>query len=147
MNIPPRREPRVLALARSRGQLLWVVVDPYEVRAAGDISVGTGTTSLTTVVRRLIRREKPTLVATPKLAVALDVRRITDARGLPLVSGCMPPLPVEVATDMFPELPLHCPSPRLTRLAAYAIAVTLHAPHQPRRYAKTLRQRAAVRAA
>ncbi|MFI5297584.1 MAG: hypothetical protein ACHREM_05750 [Polyangiales bacterium] len=145
MNIPPRREPRVLALARSRGQLLWVVVDPYEVRAAGDVAVSAA--SVANTVCRLVRREKPTLVATPRLALALDIRRLVEARGLPLVSGRIPALPVDVATELFPELPLHCPSPRLARLAAYSIATTLHAPHQPRRYAKTLPNRAAVRAA
>ncbi|MFI5300416.1 MAG: hypothetical protein ACHREM_20195 [Polyangiales bacterium] len=145
MNIPPRREPRVLALARSRRQLLWVVVDPYEVRAAGDVDVRAA--SVAAAVRRLLHREKPTLVAMPKLALALDIRALVEARGLPLVSGRMPPLPVDVATELFPELPLHCSSPRLASLAAYAIATTLHAPHQPRRYAKTLRQRTPVCAA
>lgn len=140
-----RREPRVLALALARHSLLAVVADPFEIRSAASTPIRRRT--LTDAVRRLAKREKPTVITaqTPELAQA--IAPVAEELGLGVATGRYPRLPVSVAADLYPELPLHCPTPRLARLATFALSMILHAPDHPRKYAKSLGPRAHVRAA
>lgn len=142
---PPRREPRVLALSLSRHTLLWTVTDPFEIRSAGSTFVRKRT--LADTARRLVKREKPTVIVVTTEELADAISLVAEELGLAIVTGKYPRLPVVVATDLYPELPLHCPTPRLARLATFALSMILHAPDHPRQYAKTLRTRTPVRAA
>lgn len=140
-----RREPRVLALALARHSLLCVVADPFEIRSAGSTPIRRRT--LAEVVRRLVKREKPTVLVAQTPELTGFVAPVAEELGLGIATGTYPRLPVSVATDLYPELPFHCPTPRLARLATFALSMLLHAPDHPRKYAKSLRPRAHVRAA
>jgi hypothetical protein len=133
---PPRREPRVLAIVASGRRCAFAVVDPWEVRSTGSITVPTR--SLPAALRRIIRREQPTLAVAdrPGLTAALD----RAARGLcPGVDARRLRVPpTAIARDLFPELPLFAPTPGLERAARLAIAAVLFAhiptrPYAPRR--------------
>jgi hypothetical protein len=143
---PPRREPRVLAIARISDAILWAVVDPFEVRS-------TGTTPITTeraiprAVRRLVKCTKPTVIATLDHDLAKTITSTARRLGLPLVADRFPSLPAAIAADLFPEFPTQCPTKPLARLATHAIAVVLHAPIHPRKYAKTIRPRTTLHVA
>ena len=128
---PPRREPRVLAVTGTGAKIHFAVVDPWEVRSTGSLKVTAR--SRPHALRRVIRREQPTLVVTDRsvLAAALDraCRGLcprSEARGLRVP-------PAAIARDLYPELPLFAPSPGLERAARLAIAAVLfaHIPIRP----------------
>jgi hypothetical protein len=137
--LPPRREPRVLAVSRSPTGLRFAVADPWELRTAGAIDCRDA--SLGPALLRIVRREKPTLLVLgdgpsnallrrPAARVALWARIALVTQGLPL-------LPLPIAQDMYAELPLRAPSPDLARVASLAISAVLYAerPVPSRHYA------------
>jgi len=135
---PPRREPRVLAVARVPRGLTFAVIDPWTVRAAGTCFIARGTEHWS--LRRLIRRERPTACASSSPELLAALRLATRGTGVGIVTGALPTLPVPVAAELFPELELHAPTRAQKRVAVLAIAAVLHGNIPTRPYA-TARQR------
>jgi hypothetical protein len=134
---PPRREPRVLAVCRARGGLQYAVADPWELRSAGSFPATTRAEALH--LRRLVRREKPTVIVSGGAQLRALVCRIARRAGLGVLAK-MPALPAETtARELFPELPLFAPTAALRRTALLAIAAALEAPIVPRHYATSRR--------
>jgi hypothetical protein len=142
---PPRREPRVLAVDLADKGLAFVSVDPWMIRSAGRTSCRPRSRS--DALSRLIRREKPTAVATPSVALAPSVRRAARRLELPVVEGPLPALLPSVAADLYPELPVLAPDPALARLSAFAISAVLNARVPSRTYVTPRRHHAAPRPA
>lgn len=136
---PPRREPRLAAIALRERKLVWVVCDPFEIRSAGELPITRR--ALRDAIHRLVKREKPTVIASPDHALGEELTPMFRRLGLSIVAGRFPPLPVPVASELYPELPIHCPTRALAKLATVALSAMLHAPRQPRHYAKTIRPR------
>jgi hypothetical protein len=130
---PPRREPRVLAVEPAPTGLAFVSVDPWGIRSAGRTSCRARSRSA--ALSRLIRREKPTAVATPSATLGPCLRRAARGLELPVVEGPLPPLEPSVAVDLYPELPVLAPGSALGRLAPFAISAVLNARVPSRRYA------------
>lgn len=131
----------MLALAIRAGCLLFAVADPWELRSSG--SVAWRPRSRRAALARLVRREKPTVIAASRHLATLIAR---SARGVPVVRADKPPLPPDVARDLYPELPVFAPTSALARVATLAIATTLRAdlpirPYAPRRNDPVLRPR------
>lgn len=129
---PPRREPRVLAVAACRFGLRFAVVDPWEIRSAGFTRCSQS--GRADAVRRLACREKPTaLASTTRIRSAL--REVSKRHRLGVVSIDLPTLPLAIASDLYPELPLVAPAKTTQQVAVRAIAAVLHAHIPPRQYA------------
>lgn len=136
--LPPRREPRVLALSRSPAGFTFAVADPWELRSAGEVSCQE--VSLSPAVLRVARREKPTLIVAdpallkPASRVALRLHVAILGNG---VTQDLPRLPLKIACDLYPELPLRAPTLGLAQVAGLAIAAVLYAdaPCPSRHYA------------
>lgn len=128
---PPRREPRVIAIARTRTRLSFVTVDPWEVRSSGSLPLGR---SLRHALVRLFRLEKPTAFT---ISGAFLRRAITKIREVtvPLVAAPTELPEASVAADLYPELVLMATRPTHRRLARLAIAVVLAGDIPPRTYA------------
>jgi hypothetical protein len=142
---PPRREPRVLAVARTDTRLFWAVVDPYELRGTGELECSERAESR--MLRRLIRREKPTVITTADGRLAEKAERIARGSLVPFVAPPAAHRPRRVDAELYRELPLFAPRRGLARVAALAIATVLQSPIPRRPYAKSRRNRAAARSA
>ncbi len=129
---PPRREPRILAVAVVVRGLAFVVVDPWVIRGSGRIHCREP--SRTAALLRLVRREKPTAVVAAGPALARAAERIARECGIAAVRRPDEEIPVDIAQELFPELPLFAPGD-LSPLAALAISAVLHVTPHPRRYA------------
>jgi len=131
--LPPRREPRVLAVAQHGNKLLWAVADPWEIRGTGSAALSARTTTL--VLRRLVRREKPTLVVTADKRLKGALRRAARSLGVPMTTK-LPRLPSSPsARTPYPELCVLAPKASLERLCRLAIAIVLHSSIPIRPYA------------
>lgn len=128
--LPPRREPRVLALCRRTDRLVWAVVDPWEVRGAGEVMAPPR--SFTAAIQRLVRREKPTAVVSSDGEMR---RRVGNASELAVLGPSADIPGLRVALDLYPELALYAPSPALRRAARLALAVVLRGAVPSRTYA------------
>lgn len=137
--LPPRREPRVLALSRSPTGIRYAVADPWELRSAGgiqcrDASVGPS-------LLRIARREKPTLIVVGSgpgdAALKRPIARVALRLRIAMVTQALPGLPLAIAQDLYPELPLRAPSPEVATVASLAISAVLYAerPVPSRHYA------------
>jgi hypothetical protein len=131
--LPPRREPRVLALVRSRKGFHYATADPWEIRATGSISCHEQ--ALTPAVARLARREKPTLLVSGSPSLRGPVRRAGKHLALAVGKDHLPIPPAFVAEDLYPELRMRAPTAALVRVATLAIAAVLYAQAPSRRYA------------
>ncbi len=129
---PPRREPRVLALAIAGDEIAWAVADPYMIRGAG--RAAGQLRSRPAMVQRLVRREKPTLLVVGSEALAGVVARVARRTGVPVAAGRPPRLSRSIACDLYPELRALAPG-RLESLAVRAVAAVLYADTPSRRYA------------
>lgn len=120
----------MLALCRDGNRLVWAVVDPWEVRGAGQVFAPAR--SLPAAVQRLVCREKPTAVVGSDREMQ---QRTGRASTLPVVG---PPAEIpglRVALDLYPELALYAPTPALRRAARLALAVVLRGAVPSRIYA------------
>jgi hypothetical protein len=131
--LPPRKEPRVLALARSAGGLLFASADPWEVRGTGEIKCTERSEKL--MVRRLLRREKPTAVTTADKSLAEKAEDAARSTRIPFVSAPSALPPRLIAAELYPELRLFAPRRELERVATLAIATVLHSSTPRRSYA------------
>jgi hypothetical protein len=131
--LPPRREPRALALIRAPTGLTYAVADPWELRAAGSLTCRAR--ALSAAVARVIRREKPTLLVAQGDPVSSATRSAARRLKVPLVDGNLPRLPPAIARDLYPEIRLRAPSRSLRRAAVLAIAAVLYAETPSRKYA------------
>ncbi len=136
---PPRREPRVLALSAFAGGIRWAVADPWEVRGAGTVHASRITRSL--AIRKLIRREKPTMLVSVSKSLAPLVARLGRELGLPGVVDSPPRLEPSIAGELYPELPMRAPTPRLAEIATAAVSVVLHADVSKREYENCRRRK------
>lgn len=127
---PPRKEPRVLALVPERGRLFFAAVDPWEIRSTGELRPRSGAQVL--ALRRLIRREKPTILVTDSKRLREALTRAAKVVGVPVLTGPIAHVSAS-GRDLYPELPLYAPTPPLERVALLAIAALLHLPHVPTR--------------
>lgn len=145
--LPPRREPRVLAVTRSPTGIQYAVADPWELRSAG--STRCTAASLGPALLRIARREKPTLLVAEDQVLLKAVSRVALRLGVAVVTQALPKLPLAIAQDLYPELPLRAPTPGLAGAASLAISAVLYAepPIPSRHYAKTRRKRSDERAA
>jgi hypothetical protein len=137
--LPPRREPRVLAVSRSPTGLRFAVADPWELRVANAIDCREA--SLGPALLRIARREKPTLLVVGDgphdAALQRAAARVALWARISILTQALPALPLVIAQDMYPELPLRAPSPELARIAALAMSAVLYAecPVPSRHYA------------
>jgi len=133
LRLPPRREPRALALVRSQAGFSYAVADPWELRSAGSILCRDLT--LGPAVARVIRREKPTLVVTHDRELKGPAERAAKRLGITATDAGLPNLPLVIATDLFPELRMRAPTPSLSKAGVLAIAAVLYAESPSRNYA------------
>ena len=131
---PPRREPRVLAVATGVRSLVWAVADPWEIRGAGRTHAIRRTHRL--AIQRLVRRERPTVVVVPKRYLS-RLRSMRRALGVPFLPVSFPIAPGPIAVELYPEITLHAPSSALRRVAVTAVSAVLHGQFPPREYAST----------
>lgn len=140
---PPRREPRILAVARSPNGLAFAIADPWVIRGSGHADCSRR--SEASAVRRIIRREKPTAVVSTDIDLLPAVQRAAETTSIPWLRSQVPKVPVVIASELYPELPLLAPGD-LGPLAALAISYVLHSTIPPRSYA-ACRLRSALRRA
>ena len=133
LRLPPRREPRVLALVRTQVGFSYAVADPWELRSVG--SVGCRALILGPAVLRVIRREKPTLVVARDRELRGPAARAAKRLGITATDAGLQNLPPAVAAEMFPELPMRAVTPSRSRAGVLAIAAVLYADSSPRKYA------------
>lgn len=133
--LPPRREPRVLAVARTPAGLHYATADPWELRSSGSLSCRE--VSIAPALLRIARREKPTLLTVADANLLRAAARVALHLRIALVTQDIPRLPLAIAQDLYPELPMRAPTPPLARLAALAISTVLYCepPCPSRRYA------------
>ena len=131
--LPPRREPRVLAVARSRKGFHYAAADPWELRGTGAIACHDR--ALTPAVTRLARREKPTLLVTESPSLRIPVRRVAKHLTIAAGGGRLPIPARSIAEELYPELPMRAATPALSRVATLAIAAVLYAQAPSRKYA------------
>lgn len=134
----PRREPRCLALVPTKDGLAFAAIDPWEVRSVGELRRRSGSQVL--ALRRLIRREKPSLLVPGTRELAEALTRAARIIGVPVLRA--PPAPVTRAwaRALFPELRLFAPTRALERAALVAVAAVLQSPLTPRTYAACRRR-------
>ena len=135
---PPRREPRVLALAATPHGLQWAVADPWEVRGAGKIPCRSRSNRLAVV--KLLRREKPTAMVCGTTHLLPLVTALGRIHRVPVVREGLPTLDAGIAEELYPEALMRAPNPSLLRLASLAISAVLHADIPSRRYAPCRRR-------
>ncbi len=140
IRLPTRREPRVLAVQVDRRRVAFAVADPWELRSTGAF---TRTRSLPSALRRIARREKPTVVVASGAITALMPSALAGL-GLTLVRTRARRPPALVARELYPELGWYAPTRELERVTLTAIGHALRSPITPRRYAHRSR-RPAVR--
>jgi len=134
MNIthPPRREPRVLALAVTPKGLHFACADPWHLRSAGPVRCTNHSKSA--ALLRVARREKPTALFSPDDSLGDVLQDIARVTGAVVIPGPLPHLPVHIARDLYPDLPLVAPG-SLGLIAALAISAVLNGTVRPRTYA------------
>jgi len=140
---PPRREPRSLALAIHPKGLAFAVCDPWELRSSGIQRCRKPTRKL--AIRRMIRREKPTLLTTRDPKLLPVVRDVASALRLPIDDGHHPLPSSDTARDLLPEMAHLAPTRSLRHVVRLAVSSVLHAEHISRPYAS--RDRPALRRA
>ncbi len=128
---PPRREPRVLAIALTAGRIAFAVADPWVVRGTGQRPCSAR--ARPDAVARLVCREKPTTIVAANPAAEHWLRR-RKSLAIPIVERPRAHLPRQVASELYPELPLLAAG-RLGPVAAVAIATVLHTNPPSRQYA------------
>lgn len=133
LRFPPRREPRVLALVRVDRGFHYATADPWELRGTG--SVDCEARALAPSIARLVRREKPTIAVTRSPALREPMRRACRRYGIAVGAVRHPGVPLPIARDLYPELPLRAPTPSLEVAGALAIAAVLYAKNTHRHYA------------
>jgi hypothetical protein len=133
LRLPPRREPRVLALIRTQVGFSYAVADPWELRSIG--CVDCRALILGPAVLRLVRREKPTLIVTRDRVLRGPAARSAKRVGIAATAAALPNLPPAVAAEIFPELPMRAVTPSRSRAGVLAIAAVLYADSLPRKYA------------
>jgi hypothetical protein len=131
--LPPRREPRVLALVRSRKGFHYATADPWEVRSAGTIVCHDR--ALSPAVLRIALREKPTLLVTRSPGLRAPAHRAGRHLRVATSDGHLPIPPLSVAQDLYPEFPMRAPTPALQEVGTLAIAAVLYARNPSRHYA------------
>ncbi len=124
----------MLAVATIPTGLAFAVVDPWVVRSTGRARCQRETRSA--AILRLIRREKPTAITTAESSLVDPLTEAAKRCGIPFIKKRIPKLPVAIASELYPELPLFAPG-RLGRLAALAISAVLNRTPSPRTYANT----------
>jgi hypothetical protein len=138
LRLPPRREPRVLALVRRAAGFSYAVADPWELRSVG--SVRCLALTLGPAVLRVVRREKPTLVVTRDRDLKSPAVRAAKRIGVTSTDAGLPNLPRAIAEDLFPELRLRALTPSLSKAGTLAIAAVLYADSSSRKYAPRYRR-------
>jgi hypothetical protein len=128
----------VLAIGTIPNGLLFTVIDPWVIRGSGRLRCREP--SRAAAVMRLVRREKPTAVVTSHPALVEAARIVADKCGIAMVSKRPSRIPVAIAKDLYPELPLFAPG-QLSRLAALGISVVLNRNPSPRTYAHSRHHR------
>lgn len=129
---PPRKEPRVLAVGKIRNGLAFTVIDPWVIRGSGRMHCREP--SHRAAILRLVRREKPTMVVTSDADLVEPSQVVAKTCGITIVTKRPPHIPIAIATDLYPDLPLFAPG-RLSRLAALGISAVLNLSPSPRTYA------------
>lgn len=133
IRLPPRHEPRVLAIARGTRGLVFASADPWEVRSTGEVRLRS--TAGIHALRRLIRREKPTVLVARDAELTARLRRAAGRHGPGIVLH-PPRLPhASIVRDLYPELPLYAPTRSLELVTRLAIAAALYSSIPIRRYA------------
>jgi hypothetical protein len=134
IRFPPRREPRILSVATIQNGLIFTVVDPWVIRGSGRLRCREP--SYRSAMIRLVRREKPTAIVTNDVALTEAARTVASHCGIAMITKRPPRIPVSIAKDLYPELPLFAPG-RLSRLAALGISAVLNRTTSHRTYANT----------
>lgn len=134
---PSRREPRAVAVDLHPQGVAFAVCSPWEI---GSVAVQRCLArNRALALRRIVRREKPTILVTRAARLVELVERIARELGLPVAPADLPPLPPAIARDLFPEVPMLAPTRALESVARSAIAAVLHADYSPRLYAPRYR--------
>lgn len=136
IRLPTRREPRVLALSVAPKRVAFAVVDPWEIRSTGTF---VRPRSLPAAIRRLARREKPTVVVTSGISVGVLAGHL-DRLGVEIRNAAARRPPAVVARQLYPELAWFAPTPALDHVTRAAIGHVLRSPITPRRYAHRSRR-------
>ena len=129
---PPRREPRILALGTIPNGLSFTVIDPWIIRGSGRLRCREP--SRRSAILRLVRREKPTALVTTDATLVAPAQSAADKCGIAMIAKRPPRIPVAIAKDLYPELPLFAPG-GLSRLAALGISAVLNLSPSSRTYA------------
>lgn len=129
---PPRREPRVLAIAPDSHRLLWVVADPWEIRGAGRPRCSIR--AQPSAVLRLARRERPTVIVAAHRNFK-RLRHVLADLGVPFLPISFPIAPDPIVAELFPEIALHATTRALRKVAVAAVSAVLHGQFPSRNYA------------
>jgi len=129
---PPRREPRVLAITESPNGLHFACADPWNLRSAGPVRCTKK--SRDAALLRVARREKPTALFSLDDSLGDALQSIAHVTGAVVIPGPLQHLPVHIARDLYPDLPLMAPG-SLGPVAALAISAVLNGTVRPRTYA------------
>ena len=132
LRYPPRREPRVLAIAPDSRRLLWAVADPWEIRGAGRLRCSYRAQA--SAIIRLARRERPTVIVAPRRSFNRLSFALGDI-GVPFLPASFPIAPEPIAAELFPEIALHATTRALRKVAVEAISAVLHGQFPSRNYA------------
>lgn len=124
----------MLAVATIPTGLAFAVVDPWVVRSTGQARCRRRTRRA--AILRLVRREKPTALTTADTSLLEIGSQVATHCGIAFLKERVPKLPVAIASELYPELPLFAPG-RLGRLAALGISAVLNRNPSPRTYAAT----------
>jgi hypothetical protein len=130
---PPRREPRALALVQTAHGIAFAVVDPWELRSCGVERCGPLARQL--AIRRIIRREKPTVVTanTPPLIRLAGLA--TEHLRVPVVVPDLPLPPSDIARDLVRGMAYQAPTRVLQKVVGLALATVLHSQETHRTHA------------
>lgn len=123
----------MLALIRSPVGITFAVADAWEVRSAAETRCQE--VSLGPSILRIARREKPTALVVADRSLLRPATHAGIRLRVPLVTQDLPRLPLKIACDMYPELPMRAPTLRLAQAASLAIATVLYAQAPSRHYA------------
>lgn len=139
---PPRREPRAAALAEHADGIAFAIADAHELRSCAIERCRPAARGL--AIRRIIRREKPTIVTARSPSLVKVATRAARGLRLPVVDGSALPLPPpDCARDLLPGMAYQAPTRALEAVVRLALATVLHAEETHRTYAH--RNRSALR--
>lgn len=130
---PPRREPRALALVRVERGIAFAVCDPWELRSCGIQLCHASSRGL--AIRRLIRREKPTVVVCRAPELLRAAGHVTRRIGIPVIRGRIEIPPLECAKDLLRHMAYQAPTPVLQEAVRLALATALSPDETHRTYA------------